>query len=172
MTNADTPTNSGDMEQAKAAKRARQQVQDAFELSQYVVETGVTDKDGKPLAFSDIGTIQSTVAAIGIICVNGGSAAAPKTLTKDEWLAFEQAYYRLAIATSPVTAETLRNTRYAGVRRELCRRAPECGEAVDERLGGAAFTWWLWTITVVFALFVSGLSGASTNSACPRTPTR
>lgn len=171
MTNADTPTNSGDTEQAKAGKRARQQVQDAFELSQYVVETGVTDKDGKPLAFSDIGTIQSTAAAIEIIGVNGGSAAAPKTLTKDEWLAFEQAYYRLAIATSPVTAETLRNTRYAAGAGASFADAPlNVAKWWTSASAAQRFTWWLWTITFAFALFVLGTEwgidklGMSTNA--------
>ena len=155
MTDANTAPDSGSIEQDLAAKRARQQVQDAFELSQYVVETGVTDKDGKPLAFADIGTIQSTAAAIGIIGVNGGSAAAPKALTKDEWLAFEQAYYRLAIATSPVTAETLRNTRYAAGAGAGFAGAPL---SVTKRWASASaaqrFTWWLWIITFLFVVAV------------------
>ena len=32
-------------------------------------------------------------------------------MTIDQWNKFEQAYYRLASAMSPVTAETLRDTR-------------------------------------------------------------
>jgi len=93
-------------------ERAQGEVRAALELATYVVETGVRDEQGQQLSAADLGAIQSAAIAMGLIGVAGSPPdAAPPLLSKDEWLAFEQAYYRVAIATSPVTAETLRNTR-------------------------------------------------------------
>ena len=101
------------MADADSATRVRAKVQDALELANYVVETGVRDSAGQPLAFGDIGTIHTTGIALGLLDTSGAPPPdpVPRSLTADQWLAFEQAYYRLAIATSPVTAETLQNTR-------------------------------------------------------------
>ena len=94
---------------AEATQGTRAKVQDAYELAQYVVQNGIKDTDGNPLAFDNIKKIQITAAKLGIVAVGGGE---PNALTVDDWTAFELAYYELSIATSPVTAETLRNTRY------------------------------------------------------------
>ena len=101
--------NGGGPAAAEAAARVRDQVKDALELAQYVVANGVKDGNGEPLAFDNIATIQTTAGILGLLEVNGGGTA-PKAVSAAQWNAFEQAYYRLAIATSPITAETLRNT--------------------------------------------------------------
>ncbi len=142
-------------EQAKAADRVRQQVEDALELSRYVVATGQTDKDGKPFAFGDIELIQGAAVSLGLLDVKPGAAAgaaAAGTFDTAAWNAFEGAYYRLAIATHPVTAETLRNTRYSA----------GAGATRSEFLAGKwrdaspaqRFTWKLWGFTIAFAISV------------------
>jgi hypothetical protein len=141
---------------AEAAQRTHAQVQDAYELASYVVENGIKDESGQPLAFDNIKTIEATAAMLGIIAVNGDG---PKPVTAAQWADFEQAYYALALATSPVTAETLRNTRYVA--------GAGMGTATGEAEGGAGLRgWWagkspaqrftrvLWGWTTAFALFV------------------
>jgi len=156
----DDHTDQTQTEQAKAAERVRQQVIDALELSRFVVATGVTNKDGKPLDFADIGTIQGAAASLGLLDVTPGSAGtaasaggtATRTMDTGAWNVFEQAYYRLAIATHPVTAETLRNTRYAA------GAGATHAEFLVGRWRNAApaqrFTWKLWLWTIGFAVFV------------------
>jgi hypothetical protein len=43
------------MADTDAADRTRAQAQDAFELARYVIQNGITDDKGDPLAFADIG---------------------------------------------------------------------------------------------------------------------
>jgi hypothetical protein len=50
------------MADTDAADRTRAQVQDAFELARYVIQNGITDDKGDPLAFADITIIESTAA--------------------------------------------------------------------------------------------------------------
>lgn len=149
----DDHTDQMQTEQDKAAERVRQQVIDALELSRFVVATGVTDKDGKPLAFADIKTIQGAAVSVGLLDVK--PAASPvQPLDTAAWNAFEEAYYHLSIITHPVTAETLRNTRYAA----------GAGASHAEFLAGKTrdispaqrFTRALWGLTVFFAIFVLG----------------
>ena len=92
-------------QQEKATERVRQKVEDALHLAQFVVSTGVTDHDGKPLAFGDIATIQGAAAALGLLDVTpnppapaAAGAAAPvapagtaPAIDTGGWLAFEQA---------------------------------------------------------------------------------
>jgi hypothetical protein len=104
-----------------ASAYARRQLDDALSLVGYGVSAGVQTAAGAPLSFADIGLIHETAAKLGKFdpsaTVGGArpSAAsqpppAPPSVTAAEWIAFEQAYYRLAVAMSPVTAETLRAT--------------------------------------------------------------
>ncbi len=88
--------------------RVRRQVEDALELANFAVSTGAKGADDHPLSFDDIGTIQLAAAQIGLIEV---PVEGNRTLTIDQWNQFEKAYHRLAAAMSPVTAETLRDTR-------------------------------------------------------------
>lgn len=91
-----------------AGQRVIKQVEDALDLANFAISTGAKDKDGQPPSFDDIATIQLAAAQLGLIQIpaTGGNA-----LTIDQWNKFEQAYYRLASMLSPVTAETLRDTR-------------------------------------------------------------
>jgi hypothetical protein len=93
-----------------AVRRMRKEVLDAFELAQYAVQCGIKDSAGRPLPFDDIAKIQTTAAMVGILDI-AGSAAQPSGVSEQEWRDFERAYYRLAMALSPVTAETLSSTR-------------------------------------------------------------
>ena len=91
------------------------------------------------------------------------------TITLSQWLAFEQAYYRLASTLSPITAETLRNTRelvptrQAGFFRRLVSKLSDCSPAQH-------FNHRLWMFTIAFAVFVvfaewgSSMLGTRTNA--------
>ena len=158
MTSEDTSIQPGKAGQDDAARRVREQIEDALELARFVVETGVKDADGQPLSFADIGTVETTATTLGVLDLSG-SAASSHGLTNDQWIAFELAYYRLALATSPVTAETLRNTRYvAGASGAAARHGWLTWCGLFMRLCGYSpaqrFTRWLWLITIGFALWV------------------
>jgi hypothetical protein len=103
-TNAATP--SGKITAASAY--ARGQVEDALALCGYAVGAGVQSPGGEPQLFVDIGIIQGTAAMLGMFETADGPGS--PGVTTSEWIAFEQAYYRLAVAMSPVTAETLAST--------------------------------------------------------------
>ena len=150
---------------AMAAERVRKQVEDALELTNFVVKSGVKGADDQPLSFTDIATIQTTAAILGILNVkpdDGGGAPAGSagSIGMKEWIAFEQAYYRLAIAVSPVTAETLRDTEGSA------RSASATGDTKQSRFWSRwrnflfgdspaqKFTWWFWLFAIVFAVFV------------------
>ena len=106
-TNASPPsgntTPSGNI--AAASAYARGQVDDALALCGYAVAAGVQSPRGEPQLFADIAVIHGIAARLGMFEAPGGVGSSG--VTTDEWIAFEQAYYRLAAALSPVTAETL-----------------------------------------------------------------
>jgi hypothetical protein len=98
-----------------ASKYARDRLDDALSLSSYAVGTGFRTATGDQLSLADIGVIQDTAAKLGEFDPQSQSGAsnnpaAPPSVTALEWIAFELAYYRLAVAMSPVTAETLEAT--------------------------------------------------------------
>lgn len=95
-----------------ASAYARGQVDDALALCGYAVAAGVQSPRGEPQLFADITVIHGTAARLGMFEAPGGSAS--PGVTTPEWVAFEQAYYRLAAALSPVTAETLASTQVTG----------------------------------------------------------
>jgi hypothetical protein len=97
-----------------ASAHVRSQLTDALALSGYAVSAGVHTPAGDPLPFADIGVIHGTAAQLGVFdpLAEGATAPAP-TVTAAEWIAFEQAYYRLAVTMTPVTAETLASTQAA-----------------------------------------------------------
>jgi hypothetical protein len=106
---ADISTPSGKITRASAY--ALRQLDDALTLSGYAVSAGVQTSAGGPLSFADIGVIQSTAAKLGVFDPPGeGEAPSSSSVAASEWIDFEQAYYRLAVAMSPVTAETLAST--------------------------------------------------------------
>lgn len=131
----------------QARQRVLDQVEDAYELASYVIENGVLDHNGQPISVVDLKTIQTTAAKLGYLdgTSAGVTAATPGNVTSDEWNAFEEAYYRLTIATHPVTAETLRDTADSSSR----------GSASLSRLLGRSpaqrFTRMLLVVTFAFA---------------------
>jgi hypothetical protein len=101
-----------------ASKYARDRLDDALSLSSYAVGTGFRMANGDLLSLADIGMIQDTAAKLGEFDPptaqsepgDSKNPVAPPSITAAEWIAFELAYYRLAVAMSPVTAETLEAT--------------------------------------------------------------
>ena len=99
----------------RASAYARNQLDDALALSGYAVSAGVHSPGGDPLPFADIGVIHGTAAKLGVFDppAEGAAASPAPAVTASEWIAFEQAYYRLAVTMTPVTAETLASTQAA-----------------------------------------------------------
>jgi len=106
----DASTLSGKITRASAY--ARSQLDDALALCGYAVSAGVQTSAGEPLSFADIGVIQGTAAKLGLFDPppEDGTSSPLPGVTASEWIAFEQAYYGLAVVMSPVTAETLAST--------------------------------------------------------------
>jgi hypothetical protein len=152
-----------------ADARMRTQVEDALELATYMVSAGIKDSNGQLLSLTDVTTIQKTAALLGLIDVNPAPGAQPPSgITLDDWNAFELAYYRLAGTLSPVTAETLRNTKEGVAQRDagFFRR-------VRSKLRDSParhFNHRLWALTFAFAIFVvvaewvSNMLGTRTNA--------
>jgi hypothetical protein len=148
-TDASTP--SGKISRTNAY--ARGQLDDALALCGYAVSAGVQTSAGEPLPFADIGLIQGTAAKIGLLDSPPESGTPPPTpgVTTSEWIAFEQAYYRLAVAMSPVTAETLASTQATppNATGEVSLRDRIFGNSPALR-----FTRWFALVTIIFGLFV------------------
>jgi hypothetical protein len=158
---------------SEADERVRSQVEDALELANFVISTGVKDANGQLLPPSDIAIIQGTASLLGIIDVKQEGPPPPGStagsITISQWITFEQAYYRLAGTLSPITAETLRNTRdfartpEGGFFRRLLSTFSDCSPAQH-------FNRRLWAFTIAFAIFVvlaewgSGVLGSRTNA--------
>jgi hypothetical protein len=122
----------------------RQEVADALYLLDYAVANGVKPTDGHTLAQDHVNTIKATAEKIGLI------GTATSTLSAADWTAFELAYYDVATALSPVTAETLRNTQSKPYReRTWCEHF--CGDSP-----AISFTRMLWVVTLLFGAFVIG----------------
>jgi hypothetical protein len=143
-TNASPP--SGKITAANAY--ARGQVEDALALCGYAVGSGLESPRGEPQLFADIAVIHGIAATLGMFEAPG--APASSGVTTAEWVTFEQAYYRLAAALSPVTAETLAWTQ--GTRPE------ESGENWWERIFGNSpalrFTRMFSAVTIGIAAFI------------------
>lgn len=150
-TDASTP--SGKISRTNAYVRG--QLDDALALCGYAVSAGVQTPVGEPLPFADVGLIQSTAAKIGLLDSppEGGTSSLTPSVTTSEWIAFEQAYYRLAVAMSPVTAETLASTQATppNATGEVSLRDRILGNSPALR-----FTRWFALVTIVFGLFVIG----------------
>jgi len=133
----------------RASAYARNQLDDALALCGYAVSAGVQTSAGEPLSFADIGLIQGTAAKLGLFDpLEGGTPFPLPSVTTSEWIAFEQAYHGLAVAMSPVTAETLAST------------MPDAdgGFSLRDRIFGNSpalrFTRWFALVTIGFAAFV------------------
>jgi len=127
----------------------RNQLGDALTLSGYAVSAGVPTPAGEPPLFADIALIHGTAAKLGLFDAAGGNASS-SAVSASEWTAFEQAYYRLAVAMSPVTAETLASTQAT---------MPGTGdESLRDRIFGYSpalrFTRWFSLVAICFGVFV------------------
>jgi len=124
-----------------------QQATDALLLLDYAVGSGAKTADGMPIPQDTVFQIEGMAAKLGLL--DGGAAAgASRNVAPDDWVAFELAYYDLATALSPVTAEILRNTqgKPRGMR-NWCDII--CGDSAAIR-----FTRVLWGWTFFFTIFV------------------
>lgn len=96
----------------QASERVTKQVRDALVLLDYAVESGFKSAAGRSVSPDIISTIETTAARLGLL--NAGSddtaSALDGEIPASKWVEFELAYYDLAAALTPVTAETLRNT--------------------------------------------------------------
>lgn len=128
------------------------QVADALMMLDYAISSGVKAADAHPISHDIVATIETTAGKLGLVDGKLGEAGgtARNALSVAEWAAFDLAYYDLATALAPVTAETLRNT--AG-------KAPS-SRTWDELLRGDSpalrFTRALWYVSLFFAAFVLG----------------
>jgi hypothetical protein len=147
-----------DLQAADADRRVREQVEDALELADYVVEFGIKNADGQPLAFADIATINATAGMLGILPVSAGANQGPRAsqgaISRDQWAAFEEAYYRLAMNTSPVTAETLRSTKAISSDGQTAGRLSSLSEFLLGHSPAQYFTRRFALATILFAVFV------------------
>jgi hypothetical protein len=145
---SDASTSSGKI--TAGSKYARSQLHDALTLSGYAVSAGVQTAVGEPLPFADIGVIQGTAAKLGMFDAPGDGAPPSFAVTASEWIAFEQAYYRLAVAMSPVTAETLAST-------QATMPGAGGGSFLDGFLGyspALRFTRWFALVAICIGAFV------------------
>jgi hypothetical protein len=82
-------------ETQSADVRVRTQVEDALELSNYMVSSGVKGSGGQLISLDDIATIQKTAALIGLIDVKSDAPVpagrSAGSITISEWSDFELA---------------------------------------------------------------------------------
>jgi hypothetical protein len=116
----------------------RNEVRDALELADFVVKTGLRTVDGRTLTPDILRIIKVTAGKIGLF----ETITEPVRILASEWTRFEFAYYALVEFTSPVTVETLRNTRNTGRFDFL------------EASSAQKFTWLLWFLTMLFVAIV------------------
>lgn len=146
---ADASTSSGKI--TAESDYARSQVGGALALSGYAVSAGIQTAAGEPLSFADIGLIHGIAAKLGMFeAPAGGGEPSETAVTASEWTAFEQAYYRLAAAMSPVTAETLASTQ--------ATMSDANGGSLRDRIFGYSpalrFTRWFALVAIAFGAFV------------------
>jgi len=149
----------------RSSPRVLKHIEDALDLAQYAVASGAKKADGEEVPEDVIRTIQETAARLGSF----SRTSETTSVTTKEWTAFELAYYKLALALSPVTAETLQST--AGTSssdvepaRALNggsppnRKARGRGQRVLDHLLGFSpaqrFTRGLWLVAIGFGSFV------------------
>lgn len=149
-------------ERLRASTRIIAEVEDALHLANYVVSTGFRGMKDLPPPFPEIGVIQATAMKLGLIDVlPSATEVSPKSITVRDWNKFEQAYFKLAAATYPVTAESLRDTRDTA-------RSPGSYASRAHRLFGAIwgyspaqrFARELWFLTIIVVVAVIDLEWA------------
>jgi hypothetical protein len=141
------PNSSKSTESSKSTGRMVAEVRDALTLLDYAVAAGVKTKDGLAIAADIVTKIKMAAAKLGLLESVSGTTG---ELSPEEWIAFELAYYDLATALSPVTAETLRNT--TGVPYEY----RSWWQQIRGDSPAIRFTRVLWIVTIAFAVIVLG----------------
>jgi len=92
------------------SEEIRRNVRDANQLLDFAIETGLRKPEGAAIPPEIISTMKVTAAKVGL----GEKASDSVQLKASELARFELSYYALAEFTSPVTADTLRDTRTDG----------------------------------------------------------
>lgn len=123
----------------------RDEIRDGLELADFIVKNGVRKSDGRSVPPELIKIIKVTAGKVGLF----GDPTNVVYIKASEWTRFELAYYALAKFSSPVTVETLRNTRNTGK------------GSIREASPAQKFTWLLWAITISFALVVIAAAAIS-----------
>jgi hypothetical protein len=127
----------------------RDEVTAALELADFIVKTGART-DGRSVPPELIRIIKVAAGKIRLY-EDPASLKEPVHIKASDWARFELAYYALADFSRPVTVETLRDTR-------------STGEGLLTASPAQRFTWWLWTLTIVFAIVVLGCNGVATGA--------
>jgi hypothetical protein len=137
------------------SEKIRREVDDALELADYIVKTG-TRQAARSLAPDILKVIKVTAGNIRLF----EKPVDPVYIMASEWTRFELAYYALVEFSSPVTVETLRNTRNTGHGNIL------------EASSAQKFTWLLWSLTLMFATVViaCGVVATGADNATSRSP--
>jgi hypothetical protein len=126
----------------------RGEVRDALELVNFIVKTGAKKPDGRSVAPELITVIKVTAGKIKLF----DESKEPVSIKASAWTRFELAYYALVEFISPVTVETLRNTRNTGK------------GLIWEASPAQKFTWLLWAFTIGFAVVVIACGVVSTGA--------
>jgi len=122
----------------------RREVAGALYLADFAVTTGFKKADGRTLGTDILHVIKVMAGKVQLFePQNTGTR-----MKASDWTSFELAYYSLADFTSPVTAETLRNTE-------------DTGKGFRNASNAQRFTWLLWAITGLFAAFVIFAAGVA-----------
>jgi hypothetical protein len=133
------------------AEQIRSEVKDALELAEFVVKTGAKKADTRSVPPDLIKIIKVTAGKIKFF----EEPKEPIFILASEWTKFELAYYALVEFTSPVTVDTLRNTRNTGK------------GVFWEASPAQKFTWLLWGITIGFAIAVIFAAAIEVGSGIP-----
>ncbi len=105
--------------------RVRRLVGDAVALLDYAIGSGFKTPEGRSISQDTISAIETTAVKLGIREGRGSvvssspdgdagsisqGVAQSRTVSAEEWIAFEIAFYTLTSTMSPITVETLRDT--------------------------------------------------------------
>jgi hypothetical protein len=134
----------------------RNEVRDALELADFIVKSGVRQANGGSLAPEILSVIKVTAGKIRLF----EKPSDPIHILASEWTRFELSYYALVEFSSPVTVETLRNTRNTGQFNFL------------QASSAQKFTWLLWFFTLLFTAIVitCGIIATGADNATSRAP--
>jgi len=139
-----------------ANAKVEKQVLDALSLVEFAISSGYVSGDGGSLPAEIISAIETTATKLGFYRQAGletiGGAAGRIPLA--QWTEFQAAYYQVAQALSPVTAQTLPDTDPFGPYKESPSRWYRLGRLLLGASPANRFTRGLWIVAIVFVLFV------------------